>query len=111
MGDSLKSALEESLAHAVLTIEMVAGGILGLIFILLYLQRTWWETRQGRLTMFNMLVLTLVCLGGFSYRLGYQPGALSILVPTAAACIVNQGWWLRQLIGSSGEARRAAQRT
>lgn len=93
-------ALTESPAHGIFTAEVMLGAIVGVIFILVYARREWWTNHAGRLTMGNMVGLTLLAAGAFLFRLGWQAEALTVLVPTCAAVLFIQIWWLRQLVAA-----------
>lgn len=93
-------ALTESPAHGVFTAEVMFGAILGVIFIGVYARREWWTNHAGRLTMGNMVGLTLLSAGAFMFRLGWQAEALTVLVPTCAIVLFIQAWWLRQLLAA-----------
>lgn len=98
--DSIKAAFTESVAHGLFTVELALGVILGLVFIALYARQPWWTNRAGRLAMGNMVALTLLAVGGFLFRLGWQGEALTVLIPTSALVLVVMFAWVGQLISA-----------
>jgi hypothetical protein len=99
----LLRALTESVAHGILTVELALGVAAGLVFVALYSRTNWWHSQAGRLAMGNMAALTLIGAAGLLYRLGWQSEALTLLLPTCAAVLAVQVWWVRQLLASSRE--------
>ena len=97
------AALTESVAHGILTVELAACVVAGLVFIGTYARTDWWRDRTGRLAMGNMAAWVLVSAAGLLYRLGWQGEALTLLIPTGVAMLAVQVWWVRELLASSGE--------
>lgn len=93
-------ALTESIAHGVLTVELMACVLAGLVFVALYARTDWWTSCAGRLAMGNMAAWVLVSSAGLMYRLGWQGEALTLLIPTGAAMLAVIGWWIGQLVAA-----------
>ena len=90
-------AFTESPAHGIFTGELIAGVILGLVFIVQYGKLRWWANASGRLIMANMCGITLLAAGGFLFRLGWQGEALTILIPTCLVVVIVITVWNIQL--------------
>lgn len=99
----LWKALNESGAHAVLTLELILAIALGLIFVCRYARHAWWGSRAGRMTMLNMVAWVLAASGGLLYRLSLQEAALALLLPSCAVVLASQVWWIHQLYTSEGD--------
>ena len=102
--NTIRDALTESWGHGIFTAELALGVVFGVTFIVLYARRQWWASRAGRLTMGNMVALTLLSAGGFLFRLGWQAEALTVLIPTCALVLLVMFAWVGQLVSALRDA-------